>query len=826
MVDNCSFSSVDECHQKQFVKNDSLRKIEEDEIEVLHIRTKIPMYKIKNICGHHDRKLNTKFSSLKTKCCDPFNFHGNIDNEPTTKRKPRKKALETVSLRQYKGLASPPDVLVPGEKVCVECKFELQRRINEEQPSTSKSADASSSDDDQSGFAMEVESSPEKDTSFLELSSTLDRLKGVSPIKRHQLSSSSKKTQAQRKLSAAKKSLQQQIEQTMDVKLTETPEKSDDSAQKDLKLYQDMMSKLKEKFENSKLYQERIQILTVSPFSKHRTMEIFGATDYMVKKSITVKKEKGILGLPEKRKGHPLSYELKEAVYAFYENDDNSRACPGTKDYVSLNKNGIKEQHQKRLILSNLKELHAEWKKENPNKSISFSAFAALRPKWCVLVGSTGTHSVCVCKYHQNPKLMAAAFTKETIHDLMKHCVCSAETQKCMMGQCKECTGATGLVDYLNNSPDLEDVTEVSYQQWISTDRTTLVTITESVEDFVQNLSNQIVKLTRHSFTAKCQSQYMAHLKSNITPLEDVIVQCDFAENYSYVVQDEIQSFHWENKQLTVHPFVCYRRRADGSLEHVSICILSDSREHSANSVHCYLDEVVPFLKKQFPEMKKVHYFTDGCAGQYKNRFNFVNLAHHREDYGVDAEWNFFATSHGKSACDGIGGTVKRLLTKASLQRPYTDAILTSEQVLKFCSENIPGIHFINIIPQAVAESEIRLEDRFATAIQVKGTQQFHRFVPLSNTHINCYKLSLQEDVPKKVMISGDDEIAQASAALQPFDLVQKYVIAIYDENPWVGLVEDVNEEYGDYRINFMHPKKPATQLYWPDTVDKCWVEE
>ena len=92
------------------------------------------------------------------------------------------------------------------------------------------------------------------------------------------------------------------------------------------------MSKLKEKFENSKLYQEHIQILTLSLFSKHRTVEIFGATDYMVKKSMTVKKEKGILGLPEKRKGHPLSDELKEAVYAFYENDDNSRACPGAKD--------------------------------------------------------------------------------------------------------------------------------------------------------------------------------------------------------------------------------------------------------------------------------------------------------------------------------------------------------------------------------------------------------------------------------------------------------------------------------------------------------------
>ena len=49
MMDNCSFSSADECHQKRFVKKDSLKKIEEDEIEVLHIRTKIPMYKIKNI---------------------------------------------------------------------------------------------------------------------------------------------------------------------------------------------------------------------------------------------------------------------------------------------------------------------------------------------------------------------------------------------------------------------------------------------------------------------------------------------------------------------------------------------------------------------------------------------------------------------------------------------------------------------------------------------------------------------------------------------------------------------------------------------------------
>ena len=62
-------------------------------------------------------------------------------------------------------------------------------------------------------------------------------------------------------------------------------------------------------------------------------------------------------------------------------------------------------------------------------------------------------------------------------------------------------------------------------------------------------------------------------------------------------------------------------------------------------------------IKANHPSLEKVYYFSDGCAGQYKN---FINLCH-KEDFGFFAEWNFFATSHGKSVCDRIGGTAKRL---------------------------------------------------------------------------------------------------------------------------------------------------------------------
>jgi hypothetical protein len=71
--------------------------------------------------------------------------------------------------------------------------------------------------------------------------------------------------------------------------------------------------------------------------------------------------------------------------------------------------------------------------------------------------------------------------------------------------------------------------------------------------------------------------------------------------------------------------------------------------------------------------LKKMVYFSDGSAAQYKNRKKLLYITCHNEDFGVPAEWHFFVTSHGKNACDGVGGTLKRLAAKASLQRPYND---------------------------------------------------------------------------------------------------------------------------------------------------------
>ena len=97
---------------------------------------------------------------------------------------------------------------------------------------------------------------------------------------------------------------------------------------------------------------------------------------------------------------------------------------------------------------------------------------------------------------------------------------------------------------------------------------------------------------------------------------------------------------------------------------------------------------------------------------QYKHKNSFFTLCHHKDDFGLAAEWKFFATSHGKSACGGIGGIVIRLVTKASLQRPYNDQILTFDAILNFCNENIHAIKFFNVPPEDVARSETELKVR------------------------------------------------------------------------------------------------------------------
>jgi hypothetical protein len=59
--------------------------------------------------------------------------------------------------------------------------------------------------------------------------------------------------------------------------------------------------------------------------------------------------------------------------------------------------------------------------------------------------------------------------------------------------------------------------------------------------------------------------------------------------------------------------------------------------------------EITNFIASNLPQIDEIEYITDGCAGQHKNRKNLYNLCNHMQDFGIEATWMFFATSHGKA---------------------------------------------------------------------------------------------------------------------------------------------------------------------------------
>ena len=145
--------------------------------------------------------------------------------------------------------------------------------------------------------------------------------------------------------------------------------------------------------------------------------------------------------------------------------------------------------------------------------------------------------------------------------------------------------------------------------------------------------------------------------------------------------------------------------------------------------VYEVINQTVQFIKAEVSrDIIKIHYFSDGCAAQYKNCKHFCNLCLHSNDFSVSCTWSFFATSHGKSPCDGLGGTIKRLAARASLQRPIDNQILSAIEMFKFCEKEIDGITCIYIKSETEMEVRQNMQKQYKSAKTIPGTRSYHQY--------------------------------------------------------------------------------------------------
>ncbi len=320
-------------------------------------------------------------------------------------------------------------------------------------------------------------------------------------------------------------------------------------------------------------------------------------------------------------------------------NPNYSIIIPGDRNTIRLKFVDKKDDRvQKQLLFLTLEELYKEFVKENSiqsEQSLSISSFYPLKPRVCIWMGNSLYQRSCCCVIHENSNQLLAVFNKDIdLKWVLANIPCDAQSEKCMFGFCPSCPKNIGQV-FL----ELKDVTDVTFYQWKTTDGVEMTEISEPVDEFRTRLRAYIPAVLKHHFLVKQQNKYIETWKRSVfANPNEAFVKVDFAMNYSFVFQNEVQCAHWNRKQATIHPFfVNFWCPVMQKVSFRTYIAISHHLKHDTVCFYAFQREFIQLLKKDLPFLTKIVYVSDGSASQYKNRKNLINLIHHKQDFGINA---------------------------------------------------------------------------------------------------------------------------------------------------------------------------------------------
>ena len=215
----------------------------------------------------------------------------------------------------------------------------------------------------------------------------------------------------------------------------------------------------------------------------------------------------------------------------------------------------------------------------------------------------------------------------------------------------------------------------------------------KSKADFEKEFVEEIAKFIEHSTRIKEQFKAQRTLKQRLQEglPGHVCIHMDFAEDYRWRCQEEIQSAYWSQTQVTLHASVVYYKK-DDKLVHQSCVFESNEPQHDVKFVFALLRKLVLILFQLVPDLKFVHYWTDSPTSQYRNETIFKVVSCHQEYFNVPASWSYMESGHGKGPCDPIGGTAKR---KADIPVKNDKAVIQdADDIYNWAKDNESVIKF------------------------------------------------------------------------------------------------------------------------------------
>lgn len=392
----------------------------------------------------------------------------------------------------------------------------------------------------------------------------------------------------------------------------------------------------------------------------------------------------------ETRLGRPLDDEIANRVKSFFNDDEISNPIGGVKNTVVVSYEDSEMEHtivaRRRMVIS-LEEAFEVYKSLHPNDQIGRTRFMASRPAEVLTMAKSTKHIFGLCVTCTNSNLMFKSVKDLDVNEAYHLAVCEPSTLNedqrlaCVKGHCSKCNEQTALKNALSDLLGLADTTsaksEHTYKNWcVSASECNYESIKTTRTAFLKTALNSVKVYKAHRYVADSQKQYITKLKTELGENE-LIVHMDFAENMECMIQDEVSPKYFKRTHISLFIAVCYKR-VNGKLLHQSYAIVSDDLTHDLSYVILSLKTIrdQEETTKEFPDsipgnvfdgILKVRYISDGARQHFKSKNAMWFLSHHNALFGCPATWTFFASGHGKGACDGVGGTLKLALKRYAL---------------------------------------------------------------------------------------------------------------------------------------------------------------
>ena len=325
--------------------------------------------------------------------------------------------------------------------------------------------------------------------------------------------------------------------------------------------------------------------------------------------------------------------------------------------------------------------------------------------------------------------------------------------------------------------------------------------VTTPLKDLVTKMKTELLTFSAHIFRAEWQQQQLKRMKLRI-PAKSAIVIMDFAENYSCTAQDEVQSAHWVNQSVTIHPMMAFINSSSepGKITNKeAIIFISNDLKHDAESVAHFTSISHPHLKSSYG-ISHIEEFTDCCAQQYRCGKSFSNLSHVQTDLGLSVKHNYFEASHGKASADGLGAITKHAAQLAVTRRQYT--IRNAEEFHKFC------ISELTQVGKSVYKSE---QEKYADS---------------SRTFFYVNNIDHSKKDRNVCTVKGTIKIHCAKGTGTPYEIKTRDLTCTCDfcsEN--IGTQCDNTEYVGEWHHHKLIPSNPAdlTKKTPPQSILACY---